>query len=146
MPSMRSEIDKMLSVMPDSEQQLAFEVVKRLFLAWGGTPQDMEFSVTYKTATNAIRDIMAEKRITQAKLAETMGYSSQSGVRSRLDSKISCDLLIQMLDCLDYEVVVQPKTSGKRKEGSIVLEPSGLPDGRGKKQKKAENGEAPAEE
>ena len=49
---------------------------------------------------------------------------------------MSCDLLIQMLDCLDYEVVVQPKTSGKRKEGAIVLEPSGLPDGRGKKRVK----------
>ena len=88
------------------------------------------------TATDAIKDAMAEKRVTQTKLATMMGYASSAGIRSRLNSNISCDLLVQILDHLDYEVVVQPKTSGKRKEGSIVLEPSGLPDGRGKKQKK----------
>ena len=98
------------------------------------------------TATDAIKDAMAEKRVTQTKLATMMGYASSAGIRSRLNSNISCDLLVQILDQLDYEVVVQPKTSGKRKEGSIVLEPSGLPDGRGKKQKKAENSEAPTEE
>ncbi len=98
------------------------------------------------TSKEAIKTAMACKRVTQDKLASMMGYCTSSGIRNRLDSKISCDLLIQMLDCLDYEVVVQPKTSGKRKEGSIVLEPSGLPDGRGKKQKKAENSEASTEE
>ena len=98
------------------------------------------------TATDAIKDAMAEKRVTQTKLATMMGYASSAGIRSRLNSNISCDLLVQILDHLDYEVVVQPKTSGKRKEGSIVLEPSGLPDGRGKKQKKAENSEASTEE
>lgn len=85
------------------------------------------------TATDAIKSAMADKRITQTKLADIMGYASSAGIRSRLNSNISCDLLVQLLDKLDYEVVVQPKTSGKRKEGAIVLEPSGLPDGRGKK-------------
>lgn len=89
------------------------------------------------TAKDAIKAAMSDKKVTQTLLAEMMGYSSQGAVGNRLNSNISCNLLVQMLDKLGYEVVVQPKTSGKRKEGSIVLEPSGLPDGRGKKQKKA---------
>ena len=97
------------------------------------------------TSREAIRTVLADKKVTQVKLAEMMGYATQAAVNNRLNSNISCDLLIQWLDKLDYEVVVQPKTSGKRKEGSIVLEPSGLPDGRGKKQKKAENSEIPTE-
>ncbi len=85
------------------------------------------------TPNESIRAVMSEKKITQTKLASLMGYNTQSGLASRLSSKISCDLLIEMLEKLDYEVVIQPKTQGKRKEGSIVLEPSGLPDGRSKK-------------
>lgn len=98
------------------------------------------------TATDALKTVMREKKVTQERLSKTAGYSAQSCLASRLKGKISCDLLIQLLEHLDYEVVVQPKTSGKRKDGSIVLEPSGLPDGRGKKQKKAENSEASTEE
>ena len=90
------------------------------------------------TATDAIKNAMADKRITQTKLADIMGYASSAGIRSRLNSNISCDLLIQLLDKLDYEVVVQPKTQGKRKDGAIVLEPSGIPGGRGKKRVKEE--------
>ena len=90
------------------------------------------------TATDAIKNAMADKRVTQTKLADIMGYASSAGIRSRLNSNISCDLLIQLLDKLDYEVVVQPKTQGKRKDGAIVLEPSGIPDGRGKKRVKEE--------
>lgn len=84
-------------------------------------------------AADAIKAALADKKVTQKRLAEMMGYSGQTAVGNRLNSKISCDLLIEMLEKLDYEVVIQPKTQGKRKEGSIVLEPSGLPDGRKKK-------------
>lgn len=85
------------------------------------------------TPNEGIRAAMSERKVTQTKLAALMGYNTQSGLASRLSNKISCDLLIEMLEKLDYEVVIQPKTQGKRKEGSIVLEPSGLPDGRKKK-------------
>lgn len=83
--------------------------------------------------SEAIREVLYKARVTQVEMAEMMGYKSQSGFSGRLSGKISCDLLIEMLEKLDYEVVIQPKTQGKRKEGSIVLEPSGLPDGRKKK-------------
>ncbi len=90
------------------------------------------------TANDALKTAMQDKKITQKKLAEYMGYSAQGCLASRLKGKMSCDLLVQLLDCLDYEVVVQPKTQGKRKDGAIVLEPSGIPDGRGKKRVKEE--------
>lgn len=138
MPSMCSEIDKMLSVMPENEQQLAFEVVKRLFLAWGGKPQTTEDAFrVHMTVSEAIRTAMKESNITQNDLAELMGYNSQGTIGNALRSNnFTTNTFLRWLDKLGYEVVVQPKTSGKRKEGSIVLEPSGLPDGRGKKQKK----------
>lgn len=83
-----------------------------------------------------LKKVMSEKKITQSKLAELAGFSSQGSISSIATKKISCDMLVKLLDCLDYEVVVQPKTQGKRKDGAMVLEPSGLPDGRGKKRKK----------
>ncbi|MGN0688601.1 MAG: hypothetical protein ACI4KA_10900 [Oscillospiraceae bacterium] len=39
-----------------------------------------------------------------------------------LNSKIMANTLLKWFDKLGYEVVVQPKTSGKRREGAIVLE------------------------
>lgn len=88
------------------------------------------------TTSEAIKTALSDKKVTQSKLAEMMGYASQAAIGNRLNSNISCELLIQMLDKLGYEVVVQPKTQGKRKDGAIVLEPSGIPDGRGKKRVK----------
>lgn len=86
------------------------------------------------TSTDAIKIAMSDKKITQKKLAEIMGYSAQGSLGSRLSSNtISSDLLIEILDILDYEVVIQPKTAGKRKEGAIVLEASNIEDGRRKK-------------
>lgn len=96
--------------------------------------------------SDTVKEVMKVTRTTQTRLAELMGYKSQGTVGNALKARLSAEMLVQWLDKLGYEVVVQPKTSGKRREGSIVLEPSGLPDGRGKKQKKAENSEAPAEE
>ena len=79
------------------------------------------------TAKEAIRQALSDRNTTQTKLAELLGYASSTGVSNKLNSttqELSVDTVIRMLDVLDYEVVVQPKTSGKRKEGSIVLEAS----------------------
>ncbi len=89
---------------------------------------------------NIIKTILSERGINQTILAKMLGYASQKGVNNRLEGKMSADMFAEWLDKLGYEVVVQPKTQGKRKDGAMVLEPSGLPDGRGKKQKK-EGGE-----
>ena len=86
--------------------------------------------------SETVKEVLRETRTTQSRLAELMGYKSQGTVGNALKARLSAEMLVQWLDKLGYEVVVQPKTSGKRKEGAIVLEPSGLPDGRGKKRAK----------
>ena len=80
-----------------------------------------------------IRTILKEKNITQTEFAKIMGYASQGAVGNKLKQDSTTAVFAEMLDKLGYEVVVQPKTQGKRKDGAIVLEPSGIPDGRGKK-------------
>ena len=87
-------------------------------------------------AKEIVKQALKERGISQTQLASMLGYTAAAGVTNRLcasSKDISCDLFGKMLDTIGYEVVVQPKTQGKRKEGSIVLEPSGLPDGRKKK-------------
>lgn len=90
--------------------------------------------------SDAVKEVLRTTKTTQTRLAELMGYRSQGTIGNALNARLSADLLVQWLDKLGYEVVVQPKTQGKRKEGSIVLEPSGLPDGRGKKKGGAVDG------
>lgn len=73
--------------------------------------------------TKAIRIIIKEKRVTQTKLAEMLGYKSQSGVGMRLKSDMQMSTVVQMLDVLDYEVIIQPKsTRGKRANGAYVID------------------------
>ena len=96
--------------------------------------------------------------LTQKRLAEMCGLKSQGTVGGSLNNKIMAGTMLKWIDKMGYEVVIQPKQSGKRRDGAIVLEPdpnystgcqnngknfskavlepSGLPDGRGKKQKK----------
>lgn len=96
-------------------------------------------------AKEIVKQVLKEKGISQTQLAGLMGYTAPAGVTNRLcasSKDISCALFSKMLDSVGYEVVVQPKTQGKRKDGAIVLEPSGIPDGRGKKRVKEESDNA----
>lgn len=90
-------------------------------------------------AKSIVKQVLKDKSISQTQLASLLGYTAASGVTNRLctsSKDMSCALFADMLSAIGYEVVVQPKTQGKRKDGAMVLEPSGLPDGRGKKRKK----------
>lgn len=76
-------------------------------------------------AKDIVKQTLKEKGISQTQLASMLGYTAAAGVTNRLcasSKDMSCALFAKMLDVIGYEVVVQPKTSGKRKEGSIVLE------------------------
>lgn len=69
-----------------------------------------------------IKRVAKEKRISQEKLAEHSGIGSQSTLASRLSREnMSIKNALQMLDALGYELVVQPKTAGKRKVGAYVV-------------------------
>jgi hypothetical protein len=88
-----------------------------------------------------VKQVLKEKKMTQTQLAAIMGYTAPAGVTSRLcasSKDMSCALFAKMLDSLGYEVVVQPKTQGKRKEGSMVLEQSECPDEKGERRAKSQ--------
>lgn len=75
---------------------------------------------------DAIKGIMKAKDVSQAELAAMLGYRSQSGVAEMLnrpESGTSTDKLIAICNLLGYEVVLQPKKTG-RKPDQIVLERS----------------------
>ena len=91
------------------------------------------------TPNETLRYVFDKTEISVAQLSRTMGFNSPSALWNMLERKVSADSLIEMLNWLGYEVVVQPITSGKRKDGSIVLEPSQKSDRRGGNQRKAKS-------
>lgn len=70
----------------------------------------------------ALRAVMKETRTTQERLAHLVGCKSQRAISERLHKQdIKIGMMVEMLESMGYELVVQPKTSGKRKIGQIVL-------------------------
>lgn len=86
----------------------------------------------------AIKEIMRSKGITQKKLQEEVNrkagkevIKSQSVMAERLkrNNAMQIDKAYELLDALDYEIVIQPKsTRGKRANGAYVVN---LEDGEG---------------
>ena len=60
--------------------------------------------------TEIIRDIMRKKRITQQVLAEKMGFYGASSVSLRLTTRKKGTIMntVDMLEALDYEMVIRP--------------------------------------
>ena len=60
--------------------------------------------------TEIIRDIMKKKHITQAALAERMGFCGPSSVSLRLTTRKKGTIMntVDMLEALDYEMVIRP--------------------------------------
>lgn len=73
-------------------------------------------------ATEAIKKIMGDLNISNAKLASRIGCSN-AVIYERLTQKnISIKALDQMLAALDYEIIIQPKSSGRRPDGCYVID------------------------
>ncbi len=73
-------------------------------------------------ATEAVRKIMEDLGITNAKLASRIG-TSNAVIYERLTQKnISMKNLDQMLAAMDYEIVLQPRSSGRRPDGVYVVD------------------------
>ena len=70
-----------------------------------------------------IRSVMKITNTTQKRLADMCGNKSQGSIGMALNSKIMANTMLKWFDKMGYEVIVQPKTSGKRRAGSFVLEP-----------------------
>ncbi len=73
-------------------------------------------------ATEAVKRIMEESNVTNAKLASRIG-TSNAVIYERLTQKnISIKNLDQMLAAMDYEIVLQPRSSGRKPDGHYVIE------------------------
>ena len=73
-------------------------------------------------ATEAVRKIMEDLGITNAKLASRIG-TSNAVIYERLTQKnISIKNLDQMLAAMDYEIVLQPRDSSRKPKGHYVVE------------------------
>lgn len=80
----------------------------------------------------AIRKIMKEKGVTQNKIIEMVNgkagetvIKSQSIIAERLKrgETMQMDKALELLEALDYEIVIQPKsTRGKRANGAYVID------------------------
>lgn len=58
----------------------------------------------------AIKSVMKSDKVTQSKLAEMVGAKSQSVIAERLKmDNISINAVLDMLEALDYEMVIQSK-------------------------------------
>lgn len=67
---------------------------------------------------------LAEKSTSRKKLAESLGVSPAAVTNVLTKSArngINLNTFLNMLDSLEYEVVVQKKTQGRRREGQMVL-------------------------
>lgn len=72
-------------------------------------------------ATDAVKKVMDNADVTNAKLAARIGCSN-AVIYERLTQKnISVKTLDQMLSALDYEIVIQPKNSGRKPDGTFAI-------------------------
>ena len=74
----------------------------------------------------AIKQVMKKKGITQQKMGEILDIKSgQRVVTNRLATKnMTIETVLMFLDAMDYELVIKPKSRGKRKEDEILIESS----------------------
>lgn len=62
-----------------------------------------------------IRDVMKHKGISQATLAEKLGYSHASGVSTKLQrsNSLRVDTLAKFLDAMDCQLIIRSNTDGR---------------------------------
>lgn len=61
------------------------------------------------TISDIMKEIMVSQEITQAKMADDMGFKTQSGISERLRGDIRIKNLLNMLEYLGCELVVREK-------------------------------------
>ena len=64
------------------------------------------------TISSIIKDIIKEKGISQADLAQMLGYNTQSAVSERLRGDIRISKAIRMLNSIGCDLVVVDRKSG----------------------------------
>lgn len=76
---------------------------------------------------DVIRLAMKETKTTQQQLADRIGAKHQSVISERLKmDNLSINKALEMLEALGYELVVQEKRRGRKREGQITIERSDI--------------------
>ena len=71
----------------------------------------------------AIRQIMTDKGVTLLTMAKAIGKSRGNDVSARLvNSNMSFDKAVEMLNVLGYEIVIQERKPGTRRADQIVID------------------------
>lgn len=70
-----------------------------------------------------LREIMVLNGVTQVELGERFGMSHVAIIK-RINTKAGgIKSILQMLEAMDYEMVIRPRTSGDLPEGEYALRP-----------------------
>lgn len=71
----------------------------------------------------AIKQALKNQKTTQQQLADRIGAKSQSVIAQRLRmNNLSIEIILEMLDAIGYEVVIQEKKPGRRRDDQILIE------------------------
>lgn len=111
----------MISPGPDVQYQVYLEYLAELCkfisrkyneeIVWNEDEPDEEEN----TLKDIIRNVMTERGMTNATLAEKCGYNTPSGVSNILgrDSGMRVENLLKIMEAMDCEVVIRSKTDNK---------------------------------
>ena len=72
-------------------------------------------------ASEIFPQIAKEKKVTLEQIAKAMDRLFPSVWRSMKNDNAPMSFFVECAEVLGYEVVIQPKSAGKRKEGSYVV-------------------------
>ena len=71
----------------------------------------------------AIRDLMKDKEMSLSAMAKALNKEKGNDISARLNhSNMSFDKAVEMLNVLDYEIVIQKKKQGGRRADQIVID------------------------
>lgn len=63
-------------------------------------------------ASEVIRTLMNDKKITQGEITQRLGMKSQSGVSQALNRDMKTSMLLRFLESMDCELIVRDKIAG----------------------------------
>ena len=72
-------------------------------------------------ASEVIRAMVKSRGLNVKRLSEMMGVKQQIVDQKLHNGDLKVGFLAECAEALGYEVVIQPKSAGKRKEGSYVV-------------------------
>ena len=89
---------------------------------WEVTLDDESSKDKEMNISDAIREVMRKKNVTLQSMATSLGKSRSNDISARLTNKnLTTSSSLEMLEVLDYELVIQEKRQDIRPEDQIVI-------------------------